>query len=756
LVTGWLVFPLLLAALSAGCGLALERLAGRPLPGVLLLPAGLAVVIVVAHPFTLADATAELAVPAVVVVALAGFVLTARGGGLRRPRPDPWAAAAALAVFLAYAAPALVSGEPAVAGYVKLDDSASWLALAERLGDQGHAYEGLPPSTYEAMLDFYLGGSYPLGGLLPLTIGDVLLGTDGVELYVPFIAFLAALLALCLWTVAERLVPSRPARAAVTFVAAQPALLYAYGLWGGSKEVATAWLVALAAALALPAVRERLDLRALLPLAVTGAALLAVLSLGGGVWLAALAGAAAVAAIRREGTGPALRRLAGFAGLTALLAFPSLLSAGFLGSSAVPLTETSDRTGLANLIQPLSPLQALGIWPTGEFRLEPPDMAPVYVLLAVAAAAVVLGIVAAVRARALAPLLLLGASATGAAIVLAVGTAWIDAKALAALGPPLVLLALTGAVALAATGRRVEGAVLGLAIAGGVLWSNVLGYREVQLTPAERFAELRGHGEHLAGRGPTLMTEFEPWGARLLLRDGDPEVASELRRRLVRLRTGDVLATGQSADVDEFAPRDLLVYRALVLRRSPYASRPPAVFRLARSGRSYDVWERGPGRIAGELVLRGNEARCADVVALARRGRRLAAAPLPPQPPLLPLGATRFTVPRDGAYELWVGGSFRGRLTARVDGRLVADRRHELSHGAPFVSLGTLRLRAGEHRLEVRHERGGWRPGSSGRGFLPGPVVVAPVRDPRALTTVPATRARELCGRRLDRIEALG
>ena len=79
-------------------------------------------------------------------------------------------------------------------------------------------------------------------------------------------------------------------RALAVFVAAQPALLFGYALWGGVKEVGAAALVALAAALAPAAVRpgasrprRRRRSRS------AAAALVGVLSLGGLVWLGAAA-----------------------------------------------------------------------------------------------------------------------------------------------------------------------------------------------------------------------------------------------------------------------------------------------------------------------------------------------------------------------------------------------------------------------------------------------------------------------------------
>ena len=64
--------PVVLVLLSAGWGLLLERATGTPLPGVLVIPAGFAAIVVVGQLLTLFDATAELATPVVVAVAVLG------------------------------------------------------------------------------------------------------------------------------------------------------------------------------------------------------------------------------------------------------------------------------------------------------------------------------------------------------------------------------------------------------------------------------------------------------------------------------------------------------------------------------------------------------------------------------------------------------------------------------------------------------------------------------------------------------------
>ena len=75
LLACWGLFPIVMVALVAGCGLLAERLAGVTMPGALIAPTGIAVVIVIAGFFTLSAATAALATPAVVVAAVAGYAV---------------------------------------------------------------------------------------------------------------------------------------------------------------------------------------------------------------------------------------------------------------------------------------------------------------------------------------------------------------------------------------------------------------------------------------------------------------------------------------------------------------------------------------------------------------------------------------------------------------------------------------------------------------------------------------------------------
>jgi hypothetical protein len=193
---------------------------------------------------------------------------------------------------------------------------------------------------------------------------------------------------------------------------------------------------------------------------------------------------------------------------------------------------------------------------------------------------------------------------------------------------------------------------------------------------------------------------------RHFLRELDAEGASELRRRPVTLKDGSMLPKGGFAELSAFRPAEILVYRTLVLRRSPVESRPPAAYRLAWSGRFYEVWQRSGQAISGAALP------CRDPAVVR---------------PVPIAGEISVVVPRSGRYDLWVGGSFRGRLDAFVDRRRVASSRHQLNHGGQYVPLGQVTLNAGEHIVELQQTTSALRPGSGGVPWPLGPLALSPV-----------------------------
>ena len=463
MLVSWLVFPLLLGVLSLGWGSLVGRLANGSIAGALLVPTGLAAIVVVAGFATLADATAELATPLIAGGALAGLALWLSGP---RRRPDPWAAVTAVAVFAVFAAPVVMSGQATFAGYIKLDDTATWLAMTDRVMEHGRSLDGLAPSTYELTLKNYLATGYPVGSFLPLGVGGELLGQDRAWLFQPYLAFLAAMVGLCFYSLCANVVASRAARAAVATIASQPALLFAYSLWGGVKEMAAAWVVALLAALLAPLVPPRgADdrPRALLPVAVACAAGLGVLSVGGAVWLAPALLAVVVVLRAARGTLVAVHRAAIFLAMSAALSVPTLVSAKVFLRGGETLRSDEE---LGNLVEPLSSLQFFGIWPTGDFRTDPTELGATRILILVLILAAAGGLAWAWSRRAWGVLLYVWTATAGCLIVTLLGSPWVDGKALATASPAFVLAGLVGAAALSQRGRRIEALVLAAAIAG--------------------------------------------------------------------------------------------------------------------------------------------------------------------------------------------------------------------------------------------------------------------------------------------------
>jgi hypothetical protein len=891
----WIAFPLLLGALAQGCGTLVERLAGRSLALGVRIPCGVALIIVVMDLATRTPATARLAVPLAVALGAAGLAIrppwrwggvrrlgvgaaahrpgSSRAAGEREPQPahaggrrSAGAIVAGTIVFAVYAAPVVLSGMATWTGYIKLDDTATWLALVDRALVHGRTLAGLPPSSYRATLANYLTVGYPIGSFLPLGIGHTLLGQDIAWLVNPWMAFLAATLALALHRiaalclggfqdsdaapaagVASRSPPAASPRSlaapswtpvAVATLAAQPALLYGYYLWGGIKEVTGAMLVAAFAVTAPLALTGARRVRALAPAAVVIWALIAALSAGGLVWagpgLVLAAGLWALAGTLRGGGPPRRRdrarlgdRLRAVMPRWPLLTFAVVALAGgaylvlrpggFVARFRGVLTGSSE---LGNLVKPLSIEQIAGIWPTGDFRYAPVALTATHALIGVAALCAAGGVALALRDRRRELVLYVACALGGALLVDAVAAPWLGAKALASASPALPLAALCAVtMAAASVARRlavVAGSiprraafvaasvprrlaiatafVAGGAIAVGIVWSNVLAYHDVNLAPRAQFAELAAIGERIAGEGPTLLTEYQPYGVRHFLREAAPESPAELRMREDPLISDELLEKGESADLDQIQLQAVLVYRTIVLQRSPVASRPPLPYRLTFANRFWEVWQR-PATLTrpvlwhlplGDATHPGAAPGCATVERLARRPgvALLVAAPVVnPQvvtlaasshPPAWTSGAqlapsgrgtARLTVQvaSAGRYSVWLGGSTRGPLTIQIDGRRVGEALQEIQESGQYIPFGEIALAAGWHTVALRYGGGAWRPGTGGPPEAIGPLVLRREAGPQGEAlgrespiALPPRSAHALCRRTLDWVEGLG
>ncbi len=788
----WVLFPLVLGLLSLGCGLLLQAASGVGLPEGLHMPAGLAVIIVVGEILTKSSGLARATTPVIVVLAVVGFALARPR--VVRPR-IPWPALIpAIAVYLVYLAPVLLSGEPTFTGFIKLDDTATWMGMTDQVLKSGHALGSLPPSTYDAMLGAYLAGGEPVGSMLPWGIAHQIVGQDLAWEFQPYLAFLGAMMSLTAWSIARPFIRSATVRGLVAFIAAQAALIYGYSLWGGIKEVAAAEVLLVSVACLIPIVESGARVRSFLPLAVATFAMLGINGYGGGVWMPVTLIAAGLIALviwRRQRAWPQLVAL----GVVALAALVVLGIRG--GSIATQNGSLTSPTEFGNLAHRVRPLQLLGVWPAADFRLDPPNApALTYMLIAIVFAGICFALMVAWRERSVILPVLVGAAGVGAILVTIGGSPWIQAKGFATASPALLLAGLTGAAALTEDPARLwlgpdrprgDGVVVAsaLALAGcvavsaGVLWGNALAYGHVTLAPYGQMSELSYIGQRFAGQGPTMINENEPYAGRHFLRLAAAESPSDIRRRLMLLRTGGYVDKGGYADLDQFDLAGLLVYRTIVMRSSPVASRPPAPYRLVYNGTWYQVWQR-PSRPARRPVVDslplGNQydpagvPACGQVLRLAREagpnGLLAAAARAAPTgitvPSVLPDGGTteKFQVTTPGAYAIWLGGSVVGQLVTTVDGRQIGSTHEIINEPGGYIPLGKVRLGPGVHTVILSSSGAGLAPGSAGPSQADPTFTVGPLEISRPPGRIPVTYVspgnyRRLCGRPWDWVEAL-
>jgi hypothetical protein len=230
--------------------------------------------------------------------------------------------------------------------------------------------------------------------------------------------------------------------------------------------------------------------------------------------------------------------------------------------------------GLGNLFNRISPLEALGVWPSGDFRLDPGDGAMpaigYYLGSALALAALVYGSVWWARRRALAAPAALAVAAALIVYALVAGTPYQEAKAIA-IAAPLAMLVAVGAIAeepLAPRLRAALAAAFVLAAGGCSLLALANGpVGPTSWTPA--LTELR----HELGRGSTLV--LAPAG--VLDAHGSDFLAWELR--------GGRLCFGTADQASSKRPPHGVAQVVAPAGRPPYAH-----LRLERQDGPYSLW----------------------------------------------------------------------------------------------------------------------------------------------------------------------
>ncbi len=422
----------------------------------------------------------------------------------------------ALGALLATAVPFVAEGHFGILGTSFNPDMSQHLLAADRLAEGNSSQllvQGYPLGPHAVVVALNKG----------LGIGLVQ-GFTGLTIAVGVLASLTALAAF-------RELPALP-RTAGALLVGLAYLVASYFAQGAFKETMQA-LYLLAFVLAL---RESTTAWANLPLRFVPPALIAVGSvytysfpgliwLGGAlvIWLLANLVPAAGGDDRedspgrespRSETGPAARGLG--LGLLTFLVF-TLPELGRMLDFHSFETFDPNGPGLGNLFGQLSPFEALGIWPSGDFRLSPGDGAVpaigYYLGVAFALALFAYGLVWLWRRREAAILSGLAAAALAYAAARIVGTPYTAAKAIE-VGAPLVALAIVLPLAQAAAGRvfiDIRGKVTPLrarfvfglfALAAGVC--SLLALANAPVGPTAYSSKLSEYRK-LVGAGPTLV-----------------------------------------------------------------------------------------------------------------------------------------------------------------------------------------------------------------------------------------------------------
>lgn len=488
----------MLSALLAGAlivvaslllGAAIMALAGLPRHSAVGPATGLAALLVICGIAIKLPGHAVTAAATVGLALIGCFVVLGR----RRAPTGAVRTAAIVAVLgaaLVAAIPFATSGRVGILGQGLVnDDMASHLLFTEWIS----SHAGPTPDLIK--------DGYPLG---PHAIVAATAKVSGASLIEGFAGLTGALAVLLSLTAFGALRGVRGwLRAPAAVLAASPYLAAAYLAQGAFKEPMLA-LALLGFALALPAMRPewsrgtgnpgyqsasdryRPGAPAAIPLGVIAAGTIYNYSFPGLAWLlgAALVWMLVIAirerdAVRGRLAGLRLReRLRGARGALAVgigipvvAALPEIFRlASFSSFKAFNPSGTGPTVGFGNLRQPLNPLEAFGIWPSGEFRITPansttPEIAfYLGALLALAAFAWGLGRALSRRESAL-PSALLAATVLYLAS-LALGTPYTQAKALAIAAPLIMVIALRGLLA----AESIEGEEADVPEGGGASW----------------------------------------------------------------------------------------------------------------------------------------------------------------------------------------------------------------------------------------------------------------------------------------------
>jgi hypothetical protein len=812
IAAAWLLLPLFVVAASWALGTGVWLVSGLEL-GVLTVPAGFLTGMAAMTALLVIHVSGKVTVAVVLLLALAGPAwLALRRDGLRRARAwRPrrtlvWGAAAGLVAYAIAMAPVAGSGRLGLLGYVLNNDPSIHISLVQIL------YEGSAHSV-ASHVDSFLRSStlfttgYPLGSYGWVLAARTISGVDPLYLWSPFIAVGMGLMALVLYDLLRSLRAPAPLAAAGAALSATGHLVFAYHAQGGAKEVLMPLTVYGAIALAARALRGPLTFRSLLPAAFAAAASVADLGYAALAWIGP-AGLLALGVLfwrawRGRSTGE-LRSAVAFVGVGAVVALPAIVtSIHFYSSQRGDIVDPAE---IGNLLGPVSPFQALNVWPTPDYRFPHPDALTLSTIgMVIAGVLAVIGLGYAIWRRNLGIVMAAVAGIGGVLLVTPRASIYYDAKTFVVLAPVVGLATTAGVAALLRMPRAgwVLGAVAGAAVAFGALASNAVTYGGVWNTPKQRFEQLGDIANRFAGQGPLLISEREQYGPYILRRSqpwNDWGYRQLVDYPHVRFPGFAPPLEPRAPDLDDYPLSHIERYPLVLERKTPGASLPPANYRLAYETSLYRVWRQAGtkplehvpfGAVGkqgvGTLACRAGQPRRPAVRRVAREaeaaGKPLAvslggANPrtlltgfnwirmnrsriIPPPGQSAGSGGVGSTVThvRPGRYSAWVQGSYgpglRAIVTSGAGSKTLGEVRNDLGRSDGWFPLGDVAI-AGRTNTTLL----GLTPNrliAGSRHFnLNGAFAIVPVAAVNRVVRLDPRRLSTLCGKQVDWIELPG
>jgi hypothetical protein len=472
---------------------------------------------------------------------------------------------------------------------------------------------------------------------------------------------------------------------------ALPWLALAGGVFFSYSFAGLAWPVAIVVlwSLTLPEVRRALAPRALLRFLLRPATLLTILA------LAALAAAATL-------IGPF----------------------GFVHSF--------NKVAGTNTYGPVSPVEALGVWPTTNYRLEAPGGAHLTALAGVTGVlALIAGTAWWLRRRELTVPIALGACIALYLAALPTSGDYSHAKALM-IGAPLAMLVVIRPL-LAEFGwvpsRRLAWSALAVVFVGGAVYSSFLALRNAPVGPPGHGAELRAfmpivRGKPVLYAGQDRYAAYELLGADThvpLVEFPDPGVAENPEKPF---DTGDAYSP---IDFDSFSRGTLDGFLYVITGRAAWNSQAPPGFKRIAVTPSFLLWERThdvpenrhvllegtnagarAGCVSPEIrILLANRGRASlfPAVAIAPKARwdegsQLHAGESTAQTIALPAGRWRLSIQYFSPFALTLSApGFERKLEPALDGQ--RPNTISLANDGQFWPAGTYASRGGRARFTL-------------------------------------------------------